>query len=247
MKQSNIFLTALGVVGICSLLSSCEKTETNLIAETTGDFSNKAVVQVVVAAPNVQRNYIYANSRVITGATIATGSLFPASGNGYSFDPGLTSLLIKDTLGTSPQVPYTFSQNFSPGHYTVFIADSINRLDQVVVKDNIVVPTDTSSRIRIANFVYAPFSFPGVDVYSFARQANIFTNVTAKTVTDFIPYPSRLVTDTLYFRETGTQITFLKVPFSVLTPKRSYTVLLRGSQPRGTYVGTRTTTTIATF
>ncbi len=80
-----------------------------------------------------------------------------------------------------------------------------------------------------ANFVYSPTAMPAVDVFSFLKNTNLFTNVNVTDVTGFIPYPT-LVTDTLYIRETGTANLIVKVTLSGGLPiKRNATLLYRGS------------------
>jgi hypothetical protein len=112
--------------------------------------------------------------------------------------------------------------------------DTITSPKQKTVIDNIVTPQDTSMRIRFANFIYSPFAVPAVDVFSFNRNANLFTNVQVTDVTEFISYPSLLKVDTLYFRETGTLNQVAK--FTILDgfpEKRNYTLVYRGSHRGG--------------
>ena len=248
MKHLKIIISSLVVVGVSYMYTSCAKTAPDMISATDTNFSNKATVQIIETAVNATRNYVYIDGSAITGTTIGTGSIYPVSGNGFLVSGGLRSFLIRDTLPTAPsptapQVPYTFAENFDAGqHYTIFIYDTVTALKQKTVKDNIVVPTDTTSRLRFANFVYSTVAVPNVDVYSFNRQAVIFSNIPITGVTDFIPYPSRLPLDTLYVRETGTTNVLIKTSTTVLTPKRSYTFVYRGS-----YKGTKATTLYATY
>lgn len=132
-------------------------------------------------------------------------------------------------------------------HQTIFVYDTITSPKQKTVIDNIVEPTDTTSRIRFANFVYNPTSVPAVDIYSVNRGANIFTNVNITDVTEYIPYASRIA-DTIYIRETGTGTNLQNVTGStwsdirlIFTPtiRRSYTIVFWGSW--------RTTNTASAF
>lgn len=237
MKYLKILTAGLGIVSACCLISSCDKSGTLIATETT-DFDNKAMVQVAVATVNAARNYLYVDGKQVNGASLVSGSIFPASGTGVGFtvDGGLRSFLVRDTssASTNTQVPFNFAENLNASsHYTVFLYDTITSPKQKTVKDNIVVPTDTTARIRFANFIYNPTAVPNVDVFSFNRNANIFTNIAVTEVTEFIPYPSRLTVDTLYIREAGTMNQLLKTTMTLLTPKRNYTFLYRGSH-RGT-------------
>ncbi len=245
MSNLKIIIAGLGVA--CTLAVSCNKMDRDPIGVWNTNLTNKAVVQVAVATVNATRNYVYVDGNQVTGTTLGSGSIYPVSGTGVGFNVngGLRSFLVRDTLPTTTQVAYNFAENLNAAsHYTVFLFDTITSPKQKTVKDNIVIPDDTTCRLRFANFVYSTnnAAIPNVDVFSYNRNANIFTNVAITDVTDFIPYPSRLTTDTLYIRETGTQNLILKQSISVLTPKRNYTFLYRGSAK-----GTRTYTFYATY
>lgn len=150
--------------------------------------------------------------------------------------------MIRDTLATSTQVPLVFAENMQVGKlYTIFAYDTITTPKQVTVPANIVIPADSTARLRLANFVHNSFDVPGVDVFSKRRNANIFTNVRRTEVSEFIPYASAsqnpLYTansnDTLFIRETGTMNALVTINGFNPTAKRSYTLVYRGSH-RGT-------------
>jgi hypothetical protein len=105
--------------------------------------------------------------------------------------------------------------------------DSITNPKMLALTDNIQFPTDTTSRLRFVNVIYTTTPVSNVDVFSFKRQANIFTNVSIAQATDFIPYASAF-TDTLQIRATGTTTSLAQLNTVVLTQKRSYTVVFRG-------------------
>lgn len=213
------------------LFLSCTKTYDNKIPLQT-DFSNSSTVQIYNTMVNTTRNFLYVDGNLINGgAPLSPGSLFPASGSGFTVQGGLRAFLVRDTLPATMQVPLSFVQNLDASKsYTLFMYDTISSPKQKTVVTTIIVPSDTSCRIRFANFIYNPTIVPAIDVFSFNRNANIFTNVAVTDVTNFISYPSRLATDTLYIRETGTTVNIIKLSISGgLTEKRSYTVVYRGS------------------
>ena len=236
MKSLNKFTT--GLAGLLLMLTSlsCSKSlkETFL---TQSNFSNTSQIQVYIPMVNATRNYIYIDGNPITGSTMSTASIFPSSGYAASITGGLRNFLVRDTssLITATQVPLSFAENMQAGkNYTIFIYDTISAPKQKTVQTDIVIPSDTTARLRLANFVYNPTGIPAVDVYSFIKGANIFTNLQVTDVTGFIPYasganvPGATTTDTLYFRETGTLNQITKQAIT-LTLKRNYTVVLRGS------------------
>jgi hypothetical protein len=209
---------------------SCEKTFDDKTPGQT-DLDNEAIVQVFNATMNASRNYLYIDGNQVTGSLMTTGSLFPSGAHAFKVSGGVKSMLIRDTSSTTTQIPLAFAQNFQQGNrYTVFLYDTITTPKQKTVQTDIVIPADTSCRIRFANFLYSPNAVPSVDVFSFVLNRNIFTNVNLTDVTSFIPYPSLLPVDTLYFRDNANASLLFKLTLVGGYPqKRSSTIVLRGS------------------
>ena len=224
------------------MLISCQKSFDEKIT-LQSDFSNSAIVQVHVATVNASRNYLYVDANQVTGALMTSGSVFPTTGTGFAVAPGPRAFLVRDTLRTATQVPLSFAENLQVNkRYTIFLYDTINAPKQKTVETTIVTPTDTTCRIRFANFIYNPAAVANVDVFSFSRNANIFTNIAVTDVTGYIPYASRVSVDTFYVRETGTTNLLYKSSMSNLTEKRNYTFVYRGS-----HRGTKTSTLFTTY
>jgi hypothetical protein len=187
---------------------------------------------------------VYVDGAPVSGIILAYGGIFPGTANSFKVASGSRTILIKDTLPTTAQSPLTFTQVLDGGNsYTIFTYDTITSPKQATVLNNIVVPSDTSSRLRFANFIYNTTPVTNVDVYSFRKPgAALFSNVATNAVTEFIPFSSGL-TDTLYVYATGTTsplITKQLVPS--LVPTRSYTAAYNGS-----YRGTKAITTFANY
>ncbi|HYC40637.1 MAG TPA: hypothetical protein VEB63_09120 [Chitinophagaceae bacterium] len=237
-------LYAILLVGFGGVLTSCEKTFDSKFA-TQSDLSNSSVVQVYMAMVNASRNYVYVNAKPVTGALMSSGSVFPTTGYGFNVPGGLHAFLVRDTSSTTTQATLSFSENLQASkNYTIFIYDTITSPKQKTVNTNIVVPSDTTARLRFANFVYNPSALPtGFDIFSVKRNAVIFSNVRETEVTEFIPFAAA-VTDTFYIRPTGSgtnlqnrtvsgtpPVTSYSNIQAILTPtrKRSYTLVFRGS------------------
>lgn len=222
------------------ILVSCTKNYDSRLVATYGN-ANSSNVQLYISTVGATRNYVYVDTKPVNGSALTTGTLFPAAGFGFSVPTGMRSFLIRDTLTATTQPQLLFAQNMEIGkNYTVFAYDTITSIKQKTVETPIVVPTDTTARIRFANFVYNPGVIPAVDIYSKKRQQNIFTNVQVTDVTSFIPYASG-VTDTLYIRPTGTSTNlqnYVTTPSPgawtdislIFTPtiRRSYTIIFKG-------------------
>ncbi|MDQ2863620.1 MAG: DUF4397 domain-containing protein [Bacteroidota bacterium] len=244
MKLLKIIVSILATGIISSMYLSCTK-QTPQIAPLNSNLSTLASVQVFSATVKASRNYIYVDNITVSGAALSYGGVFPGTAYAFTVNPGSRTFLIKDTLPATTQIPLTFSQTMEAGKsYTIFTYDTITSVKQLTVTNNIQIPTDTTARLRFANFAYSPSVLPPVDVYSFRKGTTtpVFSNIGSDQVTDFIPYISGS-TDTLYVYATGTTSPLLaKSLVTSLTQTRSYTSVYSGS-----YVGKQTISTFATY
>jgi hypothetical protein len=243
MKFLNKIILMFWVMAISILYMSCSR-ETPHIAPAENGLSNAATAQVFNATVKAARNYVYVDGVPVSGIVFAYGGVFPGTAFGFKVNPGSRSFTIKDTLPATTQAPLTFTQNMDAGKsYTIFTYDTITSPKQATVLNNIVVPTDTSSRLRFANFIYNTTAVANVDVYSFRKPGPpVFANVATNQVTEFIPYSSGL-TDTLYVYAAGTTSPLIaKQLVPSLVPTRSYTSAYNGS-----YRGTKAITTFGTY
>ncbi|MFM7672644.1 MAG: hypothetical protein ACKO6Q_08655 [Bacteroidota bacterium] len=243
--------TALyGLLSFCfgSLLalSACTKTFDDKTPGELG-FTKGSSFQLAIATVGASRNYIHVDGAPQNGAALSTGSIFPGGTGNYGFSvlAGNRAFLLRDTLSTTTQAQLSFANVVGVNkNYTIFAFDTITTPKQKTVETSIVIPNDTTARIRFANFIYNPNGMPPVDVFSLYQNANVFTNVSITDVTGFVSYPSKIGVDTLYVRETGTTNLLAKVAISGLTPQRSYTVLYRGS---GRALGLKTASLFANW
>ena len=234
MKKQSI-LTGFFFIMIALLFFSCEKYDGDRTPGAFYSTVNNSSVQVYISTVGASRNYVYVDGRAQNGSLLAFTSstsaspLFPSSGYGFTVPAGQRNFLIRDTLSTSTQIPLSFANIFSIGkNYTIFTYDTITAVKQKTVETSIVVPTDTSCRVRLAHFAYSPVLMPNVDLYSFKRAGNVITNVAPTDVTNFVAFASKL-NDTLQVRVTGTANVLAQLNGFLPTEKRSYTLVYRGS------------------
>lgn len=227
---------------VAGLAWGCRKDKGKEVALENTTFSDKSFIQVYNAVTGSSRNYVYVDGSAVTGATLSLGGLFPSTPATFNVTNGFREFLIRDTLSTSTQFPLSFAENLQAGrYYTIFTYDTTTTAKKKIVTNNIVIPNDTTARLRFANFVYSPNAIPtSFDIYSVKRNAVIFSNVNVTEVTDYIPYASA-ATDTFYIRPNGSSSNLQNVDTtgkptildirSVLTPTRlrSYTLVFRGS------------------
>ena len=231
------------------IIQSCAKQEAKLVAQQQKNFSNSSLVQVYVATVNASRNYIYVDAAPITGATLSSGSVFPpgAAAIAASIPSGLRAFLVRDTLAAATQMPLSFAENMQNGKFhTIFLYDTITTPKQKTVQTNIEIPSDTTARIRFANFVYSATAVPAVDIFSKRRNVNLFTNVQVTDVTSFIPIPSAY-NDTFFVRETGTLNQLAALNGLNPTQKRSYTLVFRGRYQSTSGTVVRTLSSFANY
>lgn len=228
MKNKITILTLTCAAALLVVVASCKKEFGKEHATEDTDYTNKAYVQVYNGILNAARNAYTVDGAQVTGTPIAYAGAFPATPSNFAITAGFREFLVRDTLSTSTQVPLSFSQVLQPGnYYTVFLYDSLNNPKQKIVQNNIVIPTDTTARVRFANFIYTTVAVPNVDIFSLKRNANVFTNIPITGVTDYVPYASSL-NDTLYVRETGTLNQLAALNGFNPTRLRSYTLVFRG-------------------
>jgi hypothetical protein len=243
MKLKSI-ITTLGAVAVVACIAvSCDKQVGKEVATENTDFSDKAFVQLynaISGSPTTIQVSVDANS--VTGAGVGLGGTFPSTPANISVQNGFRAFLIRDAATTTTFPYISFAENLQAGsYYTIFAYDTVISPKQKIVKNNIVIPSDTTARLRFANFVYNPTALPtGFDIYSVKRQAVIFSNVHETEVTEYIPIASAS-TDTFYLRMNGTNVNMQNLDTtgktvmvdirSIFTPTRlrSYTLIFRGS------------------
>lgn len=231
------------------MASSCTKTfdEKTVL---TDDFSSNSVVQVFLTTVGASRNYILVDGKVVTGAQLNTtfsattgysASLFPAIGVGHNVPSGLRSFLVRDTLTATTQPQLNFAQNLQAGlYYTTFLYDTTTAIKQRTVLTPVAIPADNSCRIRFANFAYNGNALtPAVDIISLGKNEIVATNVRYTEVTNFILHPSLLAGEGFQIRESGTSNILATTTTTSLIPKRSYTIVYRGSHRATSGTSTR--------
>jgi ribosomal protein S17E len=234
MKLTKIIIAFSAVIVSALLAVSCVKETGKEVALEQNNFTNKTFVQVYNATLNAARNYIYVDGSAVTGAAVAYGSTFPSTPSDFTVTSGIRAFLIRDTSSTIlTQPPMSFAENFEANqNYTIFMYDTLTTPKHKTVKNDIVFPDDTTSRIRFANFIFSRNAVPNMDLFSVKRNANVFTNVQVTDVTNYIPHPSSSKTvenDTLYVRATGTTTNLATLTGFAPVRKRSYTLIFRGS------------------
>jgi len=238
MKLNKITIISIGAAAVSFLYLSCSKSNIKLVAATNTDFNNKALVQVYNATLSSTRNYIYVDGNAVTGAGLVYGATFPSTPSNFSVNQGIRAFLIRDTLPTTTQPPMSFAESLEPyKYYTIFMYDTLTSPKQKIVNNDIIIPGDTTARVRFANFIFSKTAVPNVDLFSVKRNANVFTNVAVTEVTNYVPFNSAVTNataDTLIVRETGTTILLAQLNTYLPIRKRSYTLVLRGSYKAAT-------------
>lgn len=227
--KSNLKYTLGLLTLVVTLLTSCEKTFDEKLAQDKNIGDQSGIVQLYIATVGATRNYIYVDGVPQNGAALTAGSVFPTVGYGFVVPMGQRVFQVRDTLRTSTQVPISFDNIMEWGkNYTIFTYDTITAVKQKTVTTTITIPSDTSCMVRFAHFAYSSAAVPNIDIYSFKRMGNVMTNLSPTAVSSYISFPSRL-NDTLQVREAGTSTVLAQLNGFLGTDKRSYTLIYRGS------------------
>ncbi|NOT50652.1 MAG: DUF4397 domain-containing protein [Chitinophagaceae bacterium] len=232
MKLTTILTACSSVIATAFLAVSCVKETGKEVALEQTDYSSKAFVQIYDGTLSSARNHVYVDGARVTGTPLAYAATFPSTPSLFAVLSGFRAFLIRDTLVTTTQPQMSFAENLQAGtNYTLFMYDTVTTPKQKIVQNNIIIPADTTSRIRFANFIFSKTAVPNVDLFSVKRNANVFTNVAITEVTNYLPHPSSSLTvqnDTLHVRETGTLNTLATLNGFAPVRKRSYTLVFRG-------------------
>jgi hypothetical protein len=228
MKVTNI-LTACGLVVMLAILAmACKRATGKEIAAESTDFNNKTLVQVYNATINAASTHVFIDGNPVTGTAMSYGTLFPSSAYSFAVEPGLRSFSIRNTAAGTTQAPIIFAENFDVRkNYTIFTYDTTTSAKQITVENKIVIPGDTTARVKFANLSWSRTGIPaGVDIFSKLQGANVFSNILPTQVTEYIPYAAA-VSDSLIVRAAGT-LNALDTAVFNFTRKRSYTLIFRG-------------------
>lgn len=228
--SSKRFVPFASLVLAFGLLLSCTK-EFKENTPMLDELSDSATIKIFNASVSSARTQLIIND-ILTLRTVFTyNSTWPtsAANTGFVVSPGQKSLVIKDSSATSTQPVQNIALTAEAGKsYSIFLYDTVTAMKNKLVVNDIVIPSDTTSRLRFANFSFRRATpAPAIDVYSFNRKQLIFTNVALNDVTGYISYPS-LTSDTLAILPAGATDTLVKLNGYSTTPKRSYTLVFRG-------------------
>ena len=242
------FLITMGFI-------ACKKDYAGRLNQQPTYLSNgdKASLQYFNSTLNSARTYVFIDNVLASGTATgyAASSLYPGTSPAYmTVTPGSRTINIKDTLLTTTQTSVSVTGNLEAGaKYTLFSYDTLNNAKALLVKDNIVIPADTTSRVRFANMIFSATAIPNVDIFSVRRAQNIFTNIALNGVTDFIPFFSGSpISDTLHVRAAGTTTNLASLNGFNPIRQRSYTLVFRGRyQTTGSTGVARTLTSFLTY
>jgi hypothetical protein len=255
-KRSNLlFIISVVAAGV---LAGCDKELQEDAPSQLMDETSNSQIRLVHISPNFAAisgqadafNFIVSGAKVNSTA-VAYGGMFPGQSTGYI---GVTSglhwfKLVRPGVNTVDSVTiHTFQKVLEPGQkYSYLVTDSfrsVNESRQMLLKDNFNNPVPGNYAVRFVHAVLNDTAGKTVDVYSFKRKANIFTNVKIGDATGFIEL-GPAGNDTLSIRRPGVttwgggvgELARLNaIPFA---STRVYTVVYRGmtattaTRPRG--------------
>jgi hypothetical protein len=239
--KKNILVILLFLIGFLS----CEKDKS--VVATYQPTGSNAFLRVMHVSPNFRKVQNYADSfNVYVGADKVNGSLFtynsafPAAAinvNTYAAVPAGSQQIRLSLPGKSVADSFTImtlTKTLEAGkYYTFFITDSLSAQQnptKIWVEDANFLSDDTTQyRIRFVHTILNDTAGKNVDVYSYRKAGNIFSNISPGTVTDFISLPAPTTLDTISIRRTGSGYELARVSAVSIVKGRSYTILYKGS------------------
>ncbi|NCI46075.1 DUF4397 domain-containing protein [Sediminibacterium soli] len=252
MKKITFYISlfAAGVMAI----TACKK-EAKVLA-TYDDSENNAFLRIVHASPNFRQVFnlpdsfnVYVNGGKVNSPYLtygtAAGTIFPASTTSFGYmavKPGLVQLKLSVNGFASNNPDSTLLLNLSKvmiagGTYTLMITDSIQSTrdsSQIFLPDAYAKPVGTNVGLRFVHAVWNDTATKTVDIFSYARNATIFSNIKPGGATSFSNFGYNATVDTLYVTRpaaAGTpisgRIVLAKMAFSP-TVQRVYTLYYRG-------------------
>jgi len=219
MKIKNLFLLLVLVpVLIVTGFSSCEKSD-----DPQSDFpiNTLAYVSVVHASPRtgsidiaLDKNRLNLNFFNYSDR-VAYFNAYTGSRTFYAYKKGSNDTLVAKNILLLPQK-----------NYTIFIVDTMNKIDAVLVRDSSRAPGADSVRIRFANM--SPDA-GNLDLYLKGNNTPIASNVPYKTASEFISLKAANTVE-LEVRETGKGSVLEKTQTVNLVNGNYYTVWASGFQ-----------------
>lgn len=227
------------------LLWSCSKQTTLENVAVTTNPTGTAFIKIVhfspafrLATAKSDSINIFVNDTKLNGSFLTFGSMFPSTTNLYASVPaGITALKLTTSGVNTPDsiAVVTMSKTLEAGkYYSLIITDSVlstSATKQIFTQDNFVISDTTKFTMRFVHAILNDTAGKNIDVYSTRVAANIFTNVSPGTVTDFTVQPYNFVTDTLIVRRAGGtfELARLSTATNPLARQRAYTLLYKGT------------------
>lgn len=163
---------------------SCQK-EYTIHASEEG-LSAMAFLKVVHASPKLDTFNLYVGGQKMNGTALRYNSIFPAAGtNTYmAVKPGQQEIKLATDSGSI----YSFNKQLEAGkYYTFLITDALNTTEKdsarIFVEDVYSMPVAGAVRIR---FIHAVINDAAVDLFSYAKNATVITNVNPDSVSSFM-------------------------------------------------------------
>jgi hypothetical protein len=232
------------IVTVLMIITACEKDFTKFTNEPLF-IGDQAFLRVMHVSPNFRAVQNKPDSfNVYVGASKVNGSLFTYNGafpaaainaNTYAAVPSGSQAIRLSLQGVNNIDSVTIMQldkNLEAGkYYTFFITDSLKaQQDRIWVNDINFIPTDTTQyKVRFAHMILNDSAGKKVDVYSFRQAANIFSNISPGTVTDYASIATPTTIDTISIRRSGTGFELARINGVSYVKTRLYTILFKGS------------------
>lgn len=236
-------------------ISSCDKGP-NLIDENNKwvylDSTNSANIKIlqvfagntpqIPTAPNATTGpqvFIYANGQKLNGTALSYGGVWPTTnvyGNILGGSTRFDIINARMNLSVVPNVPAfiagdtlaTFTTTLDKAkYYSLYITDTAPTVRVTLKEDNLLVPDYQTYKIRVANF-FMNNPLDTISLFSVRQNAEIITDITHKSISNWVQLPLPVISDTLIFRKKGSTASYAAFTGFSPTGLRMYTIIGRG-------------------
>lgn len=213
------FKLSISFAFLLVVLIACKR-DISGIAEFSKVDSSLAYIKIIDVAPNFRTIYggrdsvnVFANDVKINATALSFNSIYPFAVNSTTnsitatyaaVQPGEQKfrLSVPGVINPDSLTVHTFTKTLKAGKfYSLFITDSLKFTPDSaqIVQDGFSPITTGYINLRFAHKVLNDTAGKTVDVFSYARNATIFTNIKPGTVTGFAMLSNNIaVPDTFY-------------------------------------------------
>jgi hypothetical protein len=207
--------STIAALSFLTVFASCEKNDDAPVVV------EEATVMIKHASPDAPAVDI-----LVDGVKTNSAPVTFNSNTGYIKVKAGARTIRVNAAGTTNAVINATATLVKDKNYSIFAANRLANIEPIVVEDNLTTPSAGKAHVR---FVHLSPDAPAVNIVAGTAATNLFSAVTFKTTTAFIPVDATTAGTavTLNVRNASNNNTVLAVPVTLIAGK-IYTIVARG-------------------